>query len=901
VRNILAILLLVLLSQAALADIIHVPGDQPTIESGLSAATSGDTVLVSCGTYYESYLSIPAGVLLRSETGSADCTTLDGEGWNLLFEMDSPALGAAIEGFTLLNGMADGMPGGIYLYDSNLEIRDCAFVDCSPGLQLEGASTANLGGCTFYSCEGALGSDISALDNSIVIAQNCLLAFGEWSEAVFVEAGSNVTFTCSDIYGNSVGDWTGAIAGQLGVDGNFSEDPHFCDAPIGELTLEEFSKCVINSDCGLIGALPVACLTPNLLENSGFEDQSAGWIWEGSFSNPTQNFPDSLQAYEGDWSAFLRAESSDTEPAYWDPAYLHQTVSVVPDEDYVLRFQYLVNNTHVGDPDQILEARITYTDASQQDLATAVFEIPHAESWTSGGLMLTAPANADSCTVSFAVEPEGGYDTEIINIYVDATSFSPVRTALACGEASATVITLAEPVNFTSCSLGQITSFQWDFGDGGGSVEENPAYSYTQPGLYDVSLVVHNAQISDTTSVATIEVLDDPPVACFTASDTLAAPPVTINFTNCSSGFVTGYEWDFGDESQSVEESPSHYYEWPGLYDVSLVTFGAVQSDTTNLQIEILPPSAVLLSILDIPGDQGGELRLTWTASAFDVFDAPVSVTDYALYRRIEGAPRDGDRWPPGSWDFIVEVPASGELEYNTVVATLCDSTLAEGQCWSVFFIRAMTMEPTQFYDSLPDSGYSLDNLAPSTPGNFLLDYGYPIGNTLNWDEITDLDFDYFKVYRGEVEDFTPNEENLIHLTISTSWEDAMGEHAHHYKVSAVDYSGNEGNAASPGETTEVLEAPPTHFALHQNNPNPFNPATSILFDLPTAGKVRLEIFDVAGRRVALLAEGIFEAGRHELIWHGKDGRGKQASSGVYFYRLTGSEFTQTKSMLLIK
>lgn len=895
-------LYLVLLACSALAVTIHVPGDQASIYTGLSAASSGDTVLVACGSYTESYLSVPAGVILRSETGNADCASIDGEGWNTLFEMTSPAPGAAIEGFTLINGVADGNPGGIYLYDSYLDIRNCAFVDCSPGLFLEGASSATLIGCTFFSCEGSLANGIVALDGSTVAAENSILAFGQYAAATHVDGTSSAVFSCSDIYGNEGGDWTGVIAGQLGTVGNISENPYFCDALAGELTLEEFSTCATSPDCGVIGAFPVACPTPNLLSNPGFEEQGAGWTWDGADAYPMESDPFGVQAYEGNWFALLLGQSSNLDSAYWWPADLRQTVSIVPGEDYVLQFQYQLLNTHVDDLNQTLAATITFIDVNQQEVGSTSFDIPHAEVWTTGGLALSAPASADSCTVSFSVLPNGGYDLEEIYLFLDSIFLSPLRPAMACGEASSILVAPAEPVDFTSCSWGQILGFHWDFGDEMTSLDENPTHSYLLPGNYDVSLIVHGAFASDTTSVATIEVLDNPPVACFAASDTLAAPPVTIDFTNCSSGFITGYEWEFGDGESATAENPSHYYELPGLYDVRLVAFGAVLSDTTHLTIEVLPPSATILSVLDVPGDQGRQVRLSWAASAFDVFDAPVSVTDYALYRRIDINPRNDDRWPPGTWDFLVEVPASGELDYNTVVPTLCDSTLIDGQCLSVFFIRALTVEPTQYYDSAPDSGYSVDNLLPSVPGNFLVDYDYPIGNTLNWDEISDEDFNYFRVYRGESADFAPSGENLVHETTGTSWTDAIGDHSHHYKVSSVDFAGNESGPVSPDEITNGPDgALPSSFALYQNSPNPFNPATSIRFDLPSAGDVRLEIFDVTGRRVAMLADGLQDAGRHELSWRGEDDRGRPLSSGVYFYKLSSAGFTETRQMLLLK
>ena len=80
------------------------------------------------------------------------------------------------------------------------------------------------------------------------------------------------------------------------------------------------------------------------------------------------------------------------------------------------------------------------------------------------------------------------------------------------------------------------------------------------------------------------------------------------------------------------------------------------------------------------------------------------------------------------------------------ITPTLADSTISDGMHWSVFFIRAATAEPSTFFDSPVDSGYSIDNLAPGAPQGFLVAYNAPGGNQLAWDPSEDVDFQYFKV-----------------------------------------------------------------------------------------------------------------------------------------------------------
>jgi flagellar hook assembly protein FlgD len=93
-------------------------------------------------------------------------------------------------------------------------------------------------------------------------------------------------------------------------------------------------------------------------------------------------------------------------------------------------------------------------------------------------------------------------------------------------------------------------------------------------------------------------------------------------------------------------------------------------------------------------------------------------------------------------------------------------------------------------------------------------------------------------------------------------------------------------------------------FANHlaQNFPNPFNPTTTIVFSLKEKGHVELTIFDVRGAVVRRLLRGEVEAGLHaDVQWDGLNDEGKPVASGLYFYRLTASGFTETRKMLLLK
>ncbi len=94
----------------------------------------------------------------------------------------------------------------------------------------------------------------------------------------------------------------------------------------------------------------------------------------------------------------------------------------------------------------------------------------------------------------------------------------------------------------------------------------------------------------------------------------------------------------------------------------------------------------------------------------------------------------------------------------------------------------------------------------------------------------------------------------------------------------------------------------PTEFDLLQNFPNPFNPETTIRYNLPAASPVKLEIFDVLGRKVRTLVNADRQnPGYHTVLWNGRDDRGRPAASGVYIYRIVSDKQSLSRKMILMK
>jgi hypothetical protein len=161
-----------------------------------------------------------------------------------------------------------------------------------------------------------------------------------------------------------------------------------------------------------------------------------------------------------------------------------------------------------------------------------------------------------------------------------------------------------------------------------------------------------------------------------------------------------------------------------------------------------------------------------------------------------------------------------------------------------------------------------------------------------------------YRVYKK----FNTGPFELIQQTTGLTHTDVISLHGDYaYLISAVFYN----TEGSPSDTlafefpyvVENMEdnAPELFTSLNSNYPNPFNPSTTISFDLARSGKARLSVFNVKGQLVKELVDGDLAPGTHRITWNGLDAGGRGVSSGVYFYRLEAGDYVSTRKMLMIK
>ena len=297
-------------------------------------------------------------------------------------------------------------------------------------------------------------------------------------------------------------------------------------------------------------------------------------------------------------------------------------------------------------------------------------------------------------------------------------------------------------------------------------------------------------------------------------------------------------------------------------------------------------PEPAIFALRDVKPDQGGFVTVSWNASGLDV--APTfGISQYRVWRSGPGS----------AWQPVASLPATVQLTYSLAVPTTSDS-MPGSVPFHVFAIEARgdTLVPAQHWFSAPDSGYSVDDLAPVAPAGFT---GlFAAGTTsLHWSPNAEPDVTLYRVYRGSYAYFPPAPANLVAEVAGTSYADPAGTPLI-YKLCAVDAHGN----VSPyvtflPEVTTGVAAPPRVF-LELAGANPAPGAFPLRFGLAQRAHVTLAILDPAGRRVRTLARGEFEAGEHAAPWDGRDEDGRAVAPGLYFARFETAGFTATRRIV---
>ncbi|MFN8589783.1 MAG: hypothetical protein U0704_18500, partial [Candidatus Eisenbacteria bacterium] len=281
-------------------------------------------------------------------------------------------------------------------------------------------------------------------------------------------------------------------------------------------------------------------------------------------------------------------------------------------------------------------------------------------------------------------------------------------------------------------------------------------------------------------------------------------------------------------------------------YDIrNLVTGSDIYCQRVERYGQLGNPEPTITSVGDVKNDQGGFVKVVWSASYLDA-DPTFGVTEYRVFRSVPGAAlasalaagratttdsdeavREGKLLvvPNGatatSWEYVGTQAAEAFATYSKVVATTADSVAGSNpRTWFLVEARASTSISSDRWSSAPDSGYSVDNLPPAAPAP--LTGQYLAGTTqLHWNRNLEADLAGYRLYRGSSVAFVPSPASFVAQLPDTGAADAAGA-PYVYKLTAVDVHGNESPVATlvPSGTLGV-ETAPRALAFAAPSPNP--------------------------------------------------------------------------------
>jgi len=307
-----------------------------------------------------------------------------------------------------------------------------------------------------------------------------------------------------------------------------------------------------------------------------FTDLSTGdpaeWEWDfGDTRTSSTQDPTHVYDNEGTYTVSLTVRNADGEDTEVKTNYITVGGSA-PSADFTADPRYGPAPLNVA-----------FTDLSTEN--------PTSWSWSFGdGATSTTQNpthiynNEGTYTVSLTAANAYGSDTETKTDYIVVSSTPPPLDA----DFSANPRTGPAPleVTFSDQSMGNPTSWAWEFGDGATSDVENPTHTYQNVGTYTVALTVSDGSEQDTETKAGYITVTEALQAAFTANPSIGYVPLThrmeVEFSDQSTGDPTSWSWNFGDNATSTEQNPTHTYTSAGEFTVRLTVSNAAGSNSTS-------------------------------------------------------------------------------------------------------------------------------------------------------------------------------------------------------------------------------------------------------------------------------------------------------------------------------
>ncbi len=328
---------------------------------------------------------------------------------------------------------------------------------------------------------------------------------------------------------------------------------------------------VLNTPITSFSASPTSGIMPHTVS---FTDQSTGaptaWRWIfGDGSNSTKKNPVHTYNNSGLYSVTLTASNANGSNALKKSSYIAvSSVLAAPVTDFSasptsgkvpLTVRFADQST--GSP---TEWKWTFGDGTNSTEKNPV------HTYNNSGLY----------SVTLKASNVNGSNELTKSSYIAVSSV--LNAPISKFSASPTSGSIPLTVSFTDQSTGAPTAWRWTFGDGNNSTEKNPVHTYNKSGLCSVTLTASNANGSNVLVKTDYVAVSNSLVAAFSASPTSGSAPLSVSFTDRSTGSPASWTWDFGDGNTSTEKDPVYVYNKTGQYTVSLTVNNPGSSSTES-------------------------------------------------------------------------------------------------------------------------------------------------------------------------------------------------------------------------------------------------------------------------------------------------------------------------------
>lgn len=821
------------------------------------------------------------------------CSFLD----NVAYQDNYPGEGGAVN----LNGSLASSTALSAVFDSCLFVNNTA--------QLDGAAIAMnrclpaISHSTFYSNHASSGGGTISLVSDVYLTMDRTIV--SFSDCYGIVAWANLLgaeISCCDVYSNPSGNYGGLIPNQTGTNYNISADPWFCSAP-GDLSISTISPCApAHSSCGeLIGRYGPFCDTgPNLIV--------ASVVWSSTTPQPGTTVTGTVKVknvgywFTGAFYIDYYKDRAGTPPVglAGDERHLVSSLAVGDSVSWTISpvssavFGEWHSYFQVDTDDDVLEFNETDNVSGPHTIA---WQVPGESGWpvvTGGGFHsspVIAPIDGDPLTLEVAIGCDDGKlyawnangtalpgfpvtlpDSIVSSPAVgDVTGDSRNEIVVGCNDGALYVYNCygtklwyyatGSPVRTTPCLADldgdgklEIICASWSAvhvlrGNGavykGWPYEEDVRFAGAAVGDVDGDGVIEIAAAARVNDSVSRVYLFEPGGELHSGAWPVAldgrvtAGPALGDFLASSSGL----EIVVGDNSGIIHVIGETGVPWGTMPQVlgSIASPPILEDTDFDGHLEIVAASRLLtyMGFPPIPAWVGYVTAIDHTGAV------------------AAGWPNDTGKWP----NDVGPLPSPVALGTHT---------------------DAMCGSPA-------NSLYSWYGSGERTPA-FPLSFGAGI--------IT-------SAAAGDIDN-----DEWVELVVATSAGNVYCRELRSYNYSKTDlwwpmYGHDRARTHCYGfdVPTDVDENPavPTVTALGSIYPNPFNPTTTITFDLSAKGRAEIAIYDVSGRKLAVLVDRELDAGRHEVLWNGKTMGGKTAAAGIYFCTLRAAGVSETKKLVLLR